>query len=450
MLYFFFLFLITQVFYQILVVTTVYWADLLSANTIAILRDFLWLMLCLFFFLFHRKALKSYLAQRKNIILWTLGLTLFGIISSFLIGKNLSEILIGIKYGRWYLIILILWGGIWYLLQHQASRQEPISSQKASKTGISFHFLSLQRLKYGLIMIVVLWRIWQTAKLLFPDFFYAIGYGGLDDFHFGVNPPIYYLTWFEGTLRRQGLFSWPNNYAYFLVVFLPVIRELRNIKSIFEKEKRGKEKIISLSVLLLWIITLIATLSRAGIIWAVVALVLINSRILLKNKKRFISGIFAVVGGILGLSFLKSESTRIHIEKKLWGLSSVIQHPIWQWLGSSGPAIHHQGKELPENYYLQIMIDIGALGFLLWCGVMGIFFWEQKKLKTKISEKNLSQHQFSKLLSAFQYGLLALLVMGLFLHAFEDSMVNYLFFVLYGVSIWVLQALMESKNEKEV
>lgn len=81
---------------------------------------------------------------------------------------------------------------------------------------------------------------------------------------------------------------------------------------------------------------------------------------------------------------------------------------------------------------------------------MGIFFWEQKKLKTKISEKNLSQHQFSKLLSAFQYGLLALLVMGLFLHAFEDSMVNYLFFVLYGVSIWVLQALMESKNEKEV
>ena len=36
---------------------------------------------------------------------------------------------------------------------------------------------------------------------------------------------------------------------------------------------------------------------------------------------------------------------------------------------------------------------------------------------------------------ALQKGFLAFLVMGLFLHVFEDSMVNYLFFSLYGMSL---------------
>lgn len=36
---------------------------------------------------------------------------------------------------------------------------------------------------------------------------------------------------------------------------------------------------------------------------------------------------------------------------------------------------------------------------------------------------------------ALQKGFLAFLVMGLFLHVFEDSMVNYLFFSFYGMSL---------------
>jgi hypothetical protein len=37
-------------------------------------------------------------------------------------------------------------------------------------------------------------------------------------------------------------------------------------------------------------------------------------------------------------------------------------------------------------------------------------------------------------------GWIALLIMGFFLHVFEDSMVNYIFFILRGISTWYLYA----------
>lgn len=94
------------------------------------------------------------------------------------------------------------------------------------------------------------------------------------------------------------------------------------------------------------------------------------------------------------------------------------------------------------------MIDMGTIGFLFWCAVMGIFFRKQKKVKeTFYQNKSLaSQIEF---LNAFQQGLLALMVMGLFLHVFEDSMVNYLFFSLYGLMIGYIQALVGKKDINE-
>lgn len=85
------------------------------------------------------------------------------------------------------------------------------------------------------------------------------------------------------------------------------------------------------------------------------------------------------------------------------------------------------------------MLDLGTVGFLLWCGVMFLLGLKQKKLQQSLTE-NRDTEVWSFFL-ALQKGLLAFLVMGLFLHVFEDSMVNYLFFVLYGMSLGFLSAL---------
>jgi len=104
--------------------------------------------------------------------------------------------------------------------------------------------------------IVMLGRMWQFGKLLFPDFFFSLGYGKLDDFHFGVNPPLYYLTGFEGALRWQGLFSGPNNYGYFLVVFLPLILQYFSFPNILKFKSRKKADWVRFLVVILWLITL--------------------------------------------------------------------------------------------------------------------------------------------------------------------------------------------------
>jgi hypothetical protein len=57
--------------------------------------------------------------------------------------------------------------------------------------------------------------------------------------------------------------------------------------------------------------------------------------------------------------------------------------------------------------------------------------FEQKNLRLKLIKKEAISDDNYQEFNALQKGLLALFVMGLFLHVFEDSMVNYLFFVLY-------------------
>lgn len=115
-------------------------------------------------------------------------------------------------------------------------------------------------------------------------------------------------------------------------------------------------------------------------------------------------------------------------------------------LGSSGPAVHHSGQFLPENFYLQILLDIGTVGFLLWCSLMFLIGKQQYRLRQLITLANEDQYKIYQIFLAFQKGFLALLVIAMFLHVFEDSMVNYLFFVGYGVAWGYLQALVEKTS----
>jgi hypothetical protein len=114
-------------------------------------------------------------------------------------------------------------------------------------------------------------------KLLHPDLFSRLGYElKLDDFRFGAKPPLYYLTGYEGTLRRQGLFAGPNNYGYFLVAFFPVIltffTPLLGGEGGAKRRKWGLIKNFTLfqrinfSIIALRILAMLMTLSRAVIL----------------------------------------------------------------------------------------------------------------------------------------------------------------------------------------
>lgn len=422
-------FLILQCFYHILVTVLWYGTQLVNPSLFAIMRDILWIVISLFLFFWRKNSAKAYFKSRWKLWIGMGVLLLFGIwISFFYFSKTPESILIGIKYGLWRMIILLVMS------------IRGFSLREKWKNLIPFFY---QGVRWGLVFIVIGGRIRQLGKWFFPEQFFALWYGMLDDFHFGIQPPLYYLTGFEGTLRRQGIFAWPNNYWYFLVLFLPLIFLFFQI----QKQKTSlvwiKKNWLAVLIRSLWLFTLGMTLSRTALIGAMMVIILMATPFFRRNKKL----LFCTLGGIslivISFSLLKWESTLAHLQAKWSGIEYVIQSPFGYGLGSSWPAVHHSGTLLPENYYLQIMLDLGTVGFLLWCGVMGLFGYQWKIIHSKISKTLQSSDKESQILFALEKGFLAFLVMGIFLHVFEDSMVNYLFFSLYGLLLWYCSAVGE-------
>ncbi|HPK28191.1 MAG TPA: O-antigen ligase family protein, partial [Candidatus Absconditabacterales bacterium] len=345
--------------------------------------------------------------------------------------------MIGIKYGFYYLFIFLTASFIGF------------SCVKNFKLKDMYWF---QRFLLGIVFFGFLR---QSVKMGRPELFMSLGYGKFDDFYFGTNPPLYYLTGYEGTTRRQGIFSGPNNYAYFLTAFFPLIL-LRRGSGIKKIKKVFQNPIGNLDILyvVLRVLAIAMTLSRSAIIGVALIIILLAKDRIKKNKKIAI-GIFGVfILGLIGISFLKKESTINHVNAKVSYIKEIIDNPLGYGLGSSGPAIHHNGSMLPENYFMQLMLDIGTVGFIFWCIVilqMLLVFKRIKNIKPDPKEKTKPGEISNELVylhrNRFYIGRSVLLVIGLFLHVFEDSMVNYLFFISFGILSGYLSKFTKQENK---
>ncbi len=413
-------FLVVFLLYHILV--TVLWYGIFGGNSqqiFALLRDGLWICLLVIYFFVEIKSFGSYWKKWKILRYLFFVLLWFSLFFSYIQDKTIYDMFVGFKYGFYYLFIFLSATFLGHGLLQQWTKKEVSQQDDKIKKFITFFV-------WTLVSIVSLGFLWQWAKLLFPNFFLEIGYGPLNDFQFGTNPPLYYLTGFEGTLRWQGIFAGPNNYGYFLVVFLPLIIHyfkfsINSLKEIFTK----KQNLTNLFVYIIWFGAIILTLSRSALLGTIVVLFLMN---IWRWKRHWKIGIWiwiAGILGILGLSFLKETSTLAHITAKFSSIGYVLQQPLWYGLGSSWPAIHHNGNILPENYFIQLLIDIGLLGFALFVAryiILG------KKIKRLISCEYWGNY-----IKVLSIGWIALLLMWVFLHVFEDSMVNYSFFLFFGL-----------------
>lgn len=71
-----------------------------------------------------------------------------------------------------------------------------------------------------------------------------------------------------------------------------------------------------------------------------------------------------------------------------------------------------------------------------------------KNIRTRI--RKLARHdKYAVLLICLSFGFLGLLLEGMFLHVFEDSMVNYWFFILWGVTYGYLLVPRSSSSTEE-
>ena len=424
------IFWILNIFYQVISTFLVYWDHLCGSSYPALIREWIRLLFLFVVLILWYKKFKPYWKYREKTWIAFIILIVVSVLFSLLKDVSWSNMFIWIKYWfRWTFILI------------SASFFGYVISEKWQKSKL------IQILPRVLVWIVWAGFLWQWAKLLRPDFFYSLGYGGLDDYSYGENPPIYYLTWYEWTLRRQWFFSWPNNYWYFLVAFLPFVwRFFTN------KIKKKEDTVLSILALTVWMAWMLATLSRAALVWMVVVFVALY-RNKLKSKKRWmIRGWIWLLAALAILSVLKRESTVGHITSKLSTIPEVISEPLWHGLWSSGPAIHYEWKYLPENYFLQIMLDIGTVWFLVRTFMLMCLLLIQYNVNRLSKWKLTNEEEYQlQVLYKLQIWFFALFIMWLFLHVFEDSMVNYLFFTIYGIVLWSLSTKLKGElSWKEV
>jgi len=386
--------------YHIISIVTLHIRWYENITSLSLLRDLWWVAIVSVTALWKYKDILPFVRQRKYPLL----ISSITIISA--IGLSLRQwtqrynIFIGIKYGYMFLWILLSALFVWRTLSKE---------QKEKITTI---------LPKVLITTIIAGLLRQMAKYIRPDFFFNIGYGAIGDFVFGQEPPIYYRTWPGWEPRLQGLFAWPNNYGYFLAAFFPLLIYT------FQQQITKNKKLLWGIAVSITVISIILTLSRTAWIWTILGIILIYATRFKQHKKILWAVLITTITSILWLSILKWSSTQEHIIQKLSSIQYIIDKPLWYWLGSSWPAIHHEGTILPENYYIQIAIDAGTVWAILLLLTLIILLHN-----TKIYNKNNNS-------KPLMIGFFILLVMGLFLHVFEDSMVNYIFFITRGLYIW--------------
>ena len=193
----------------------------------------------------------------------------------------------------------------------------------------------------------------QGTKVIFPELWYQLGFGGLNIYKQWIAPPLYYLTQHDGIMRLSGLFSGPNNFAFWIIGLFPFLWAMRLRK---DENKWWLEKA--------WLLLLsVLNLGRVLLVWIGTFFGILAAKSNWIKNNKFISGI--IIGGIVGffgyITFLKWDSTTEHFTLWLEALQAFLNKPWWYGLGSSGPGIHWNGSLLPENYYLQIALDYGRL-----------------------------------------------------------------------------------------
>lgn len=387
-----YIFLVLIAWYHIIGTGIVFGLHLSQYNTsITFIRDILRLLIVIFASIKHRTKIIPWLQKNKHIIRTLIATITLSIIISIYVHKSIFSMFVWLKYDFMFTLILL----------------------SASLLGFMSQKIEIDKYIKLYISIILIGYMRQAARLRAPDFMHRLWYGPVGDYVFGQNPPIYYRTWPWWDPRLQGIFAWPNNYGYFLIAIAPVLYT----------RFKNKTKTIKTSIWSILRVGVLLTLSRWALIGWIVWLIS-TYRNKIKQYKKIMRGVIGlIIIGLLGLSIVKRWSTVQHIQNKIDGVQAVIQQPLGYGLWSAGPAIHHQGQRLPENFYLQIMIDIGSIGFILWA-IYSYLLMKQTK------------DQQDMYLTSFLIGRYALMIVWLFLHVFEDSMVNYLFFVPYGLLLW--------------
>lgn len=248
-------------------------------------------------------------------------------------------------------------------------------------------------------------------------------------------PPIFHGIDGANVRRFQGILDGPNTMWAFLILFSGIFAYYMRV--------RPKWYFVTGIILMGLFGMIIYTYSRSALIGSIVAIgiaVLASIwPIYRRYKKQFIitSIIIVIIGVVIGIKYAgngtaiigRAGSTKWHFERMITSIHRFQEHPLGQWLASSGPAYRYVHPEvnatnmeemdrfyIPESWFLQQFVEGWLLGGMLFIFLMVWIF----------------------ILLLWQSGILAgmfagILTMNLFLHTFESSVLVLSLFLLIGL-----------------
>ncbi len=362
-------------------------------------------------------------------------------------------------------------------------------------------FMILRRVGWSQVFMtraqqVILWvggivALYGIISFFLPNgFFTMLGYSDAHSLYLPNGPLAAFQQISGTTIRRiQSTMSGPNQFGIWLLIPLSVclVRLISDFG--FRIAKSSKSAIRNPQFFIiggLLLLALLLTFSRSAWIAAVVITCLAVCRAY--SSTRLIPKIFAAAGllifcGVMAawLSpavFVRSISLAGHIERPLQAIGVIAEHPLGLGLGAAGPASNRthepcvfleEGSDpswaqkspelcvfvgktqvqpaghacncpvLPENWYLQIGVEMGVLGLLLYLVLVGVVLRRlgmengKWKMENSVGLFSILNPQFSIFLL-----FLGISIAALFLHAWEDAAVAY--------TAWVLIAAISSTH----
>ena len=321
-----------------------------------------------------------------------------------------------------------------------------------------------------LLGVGVLVSVYGLAAMVLPmSWFTALGYSDLHSLYVPGGP----LAPFQqiesiGIRRMQSTFSGPNQMGVWLLIPFSIL--LANAK----RQKPNAKYTLLFGAWFLVLGALILTFSRSA--WIAAAVISVAAvwkhlprKYLLPATCSLLTLVVIAIAAFPSV-ILRATSSAGHIDRPLQALQIMKEHPLGLGLGSAGPAsnrfsdacvdlpagsdaswaqAHPQlcvfvgGNQiqpadhacscplLPENWYLQIGVELGWIGFVLYLTLVILLLRHLMKLRIENGELRI---KFSILHSQFSITLafLGISIAAFFLHAWEDSAVAY--------TVWLLIA----------
>lgn len=241
-----------------------------------------------------------------------------------------------------------------------------------------------------------------------------------------------FLEHTQNFCRATSFFGGPTRYGTYLLLILSL-----SVMS-FSETKEKKRKIFLGLLIVLSLTNILLTYSRS--IWVGFLALVVASLILLGRERikplpwgKILATIIALFAVFIFFTYdslqtilFRASSTSEHWQLMKEGWRQFLQHPFGLGLGTVGPASVYFKKFITENWYIQIALETGVLGILLFLAALFQIF---KNLLEKIREGG-----FSSLSTALFLTLLGISVAGLFTHSFEETTTVILLFGLIGLS----------------